>query len=114
MAVIFVLLLLACGTKQPEAERARRSVASWDASLALAASSWTRGELPKHFIRNAAEAAVEELSKEAGGTVPPDVTHASARAIALAHELEEAVEHDDFNAALRVANALEAQSKALQ
>ena len=103
----FCLLFVACGTKQPEDERIRKTVASWDASLALAASAWTRGELPKHFVRNAAEAATEELSKEANG-------HAAARALAIAHELQDAVEHDDRAAATRVASALDEQSKELQ
>jgi len=101
------LLLFACGTKPPEAERVRKTVASWDASLALAASAWARGDLPKHFVRNAAEAATEELSKEATG-------HDAARALALAHELREAAEHDDRAAASRLASALDAQAKALQ
>ena len=101
------LLLVACGTKPPEAERVRKTVASWDASLALTASSWARGEVPKHFIRHAAEAATEELSKKTTG-------HDAARALALAHELREAVEHDDRAAASRLASALDAQAKALQ
>ena len=103
----FCLLLAACGTKEPEAERIRKTVASWEASLALTASSWARGDLPKHFVKNAAEAATEELSKEANG-------HAAARALALAHELEEAAEHDDRAAAARIASALQQQSKELQ
>ena len=105
--LVVCLLLVACGTKPPEAERVRKTVASWDASLALAASSWARGDLPKHFVRNAAEAATEELSKEATG-------HDAARALALAHELREAAEHDDRAAASRLASALDAQAKALQ
>ena len=104
--LLVFLLLVACGTKPPEEERVRKTVASWDASLALAAGAWARGDLPKHFVRNAAEAAAEELSKEAGP--------AAARALALAHELREAAEHDDRAAASRVASALEKQAKALQ
>ena len=85
----------------------RKTIASWDASLALTASAWARGDLPTHFVRDAAEAATEELSKEATG-------HDAARALALAHELRDAAEHDDRAAGSRVASALEKQAKALQ
>src|SRR3954451_22234894 len=105
--LVICLLLAACGTKEPEAEREKKTVASWDASLALTASSWARGELPKHFVRNAAEAAVEELGKAAKG-------HDAARAIALAAELKDAAEHDDRTAGSRLAKALDAQAKELQ
>lgn len=101
------LFLAACGAKQPEDERVRKTIASWDGALALAAGAWTRGELPKHFVKNAAEAATEELSKQAHG-------HAAARALALAAELKDAAEHDDRAAALRIAAALEKESQALQ
>lgn len=106
-SLVILLLLAACGTKQPEAERIRKTVASWDASLALTGSSWARGELPDHFVRNATEAATEELTKDAQG-------HDAARAVALAHDLEDAVEHSDRAAAARVANELDRQAKALQ
>src|SRR5438067_762333 len=96
----FCLLLVACGTKPPEDERIRKTVASWEASLALAASSWARGDLPTHFVKNSTEAATEELSKTAKG-------HAAARALALTHELQEAAERDDRAAANRLAGALE-------
>jgi len=105
--LVICVLLAACGMKQPEAEREKKTVASWDASLALTAGAWVRGDLPKHIVRNAAEAAVEELGKEAKG-------HDAARAIALAHELQEAAEHDDRAAAARLANELDAQAKELQ
>jgi hypothetical protein len=101
------LLLAACGTKQPEDERVRKTVASWDGALALAAGAWTRGELPKHFVKNAADAATEELSKQAHG-------HAAARALGLAAELKDAAEHDDRAAAARIAATLEKESKELQ
>src|SRR3954467_2501313 len=97
--LVICLLLAACGIKQPEAEREKKTVASWDASLALTASAWARGDIPNHFVRNAAEAAKEELSKGATG-------HAAARAIALAHELQDAAEHDDRAAGARLANEL--------
>ena len=105
--IALLLLLAACGMKEPENERVRKTVASWDALLALAASSYARGELPKHFVKNATEAATEELSKQANG-------HAAARAIALAHDLQEAAEHDDISAATRVGNELDKEAKELQ
>ena len=101
------LLLAACGAKQLEEERVRKTIASWDGALALTASAWTRGELPTHFVKDAAEAATEELSKQAHG-------HAAARALALADELKTAAEQDDRAAASRIAAALETESKALQ
>jgi hypothetical protein len=100
-ALALCLLLAACGMKEPEQEREKKTIASWEASLALAAEGWTRGELPKHFVRNAAEAATEELSKEKN----------AARAVALAHDLQDAVEHDDRAAAARIAGALEKDSR---
>jgi len=103
-AVLIALLLAACGTKQTPDQREKKTVQSWEASLALAGDAWTRGELPKHFVRNAADAAVEELSKNAKG-------HEAARAIALAHQLEEAVERDDRAAAGRIAIDLEEASR---
>jgi hypothetical protein len=105
--LVICLLLAACGMKQPEAEREKKTVASWDASLALTARYWTRGEVPKHFARHAAEAATEELSKNAK-------SQAAARTIALAHDLEDAIERDDRAAGSRIAVELDAQSKALQ
>jgi hypothetical protein len=105
--LIVCLLLAACGMKQPESKRVRKTVASWDASLALTATSWSKGDLPKHFVKNAAEAAVEELSKSAYG-------HAAAHALALANDLKEAAEHDDKAAASRISQALERDAKALQ
>lgn len=101
------LLLVACGVKPPESERARKTIVSWDGALALTARAWTRGDLPKHFVKNGAEAATEEISKQAKG-------HAAARALALADELKDAAEHDDKAAAARVALALEQQAKELQ
>jgi len=106
-ALALCLILAACGMKQPEAEREKKTVASWDASLALTAGAWVRGDLPKHFVRNAAEAAGEELSKSTKG-------HDAARAIALAHQLQDAAERDDRAAGARLANALDAQAKELQ
>lgn len=105
--VLICLLLAACGMKQPEDEQEKKTVASWDASLALTADEWARGDLPGHFVKDAAGAAKEELSKKAKG-------HDAARAVALAHELEDAVERDDRGAANRLAAALSAQAKELQ
>ena len=93
--------------KEPEQEHEKKTIASWNASLALTASSWARGEVPSHFARHAVEAATEELGKEALG-------HAAAPTIALAHDFQEAVERDDRAAAARIARELDAQSKALQ
>jgi hypothetical protein len=109
--LIVCLLLAACGLKEPEDERVRKSIASWEASLALTANSFARGELPKHFLKNAAEAATDELSKE---KVPPKLTHAAARALALADQLKNAAEHDDPSAATRAGNALDKEAKELQ
>ncbi|HEV2720432.1 MAG TPA: hypothetical protein VG323_10480 [Thermoanaerobaculia bacterium] len=103
-AALAVLLVAACGLKQPQEQREKRTVQSWAASLALAGDAWTRGELPKHFVRNAAEAAVEELTKSAKG-------HDAARVIALGHQLEDAVERDDRAAAARIAIDLEEVSR---
>jgi hypothetical protein len=105
--LILCLLLAACGMKQPESERVRKTIASWDGALALTADSWTKGELPKHAVKNAAEAATEELSKQAYG-------HAAAHALALANDLKDAAEHDDRGAAARIARELEHDAKALQ
>ena len=85
MLTLMAFLALACGMKEPDAERVRKSVASWDASLALAASSWIAHQVPGHFVRNAVEAAVDEVSKEVAGKVPPRVVDASAHTIALAY-----------------------------
>ena len=93
--------------KEPEDERVRKTVASWDSALALTAAHWVRGELPKHFVKDAAEAATEELSKQAKG-------HDAARALALAAELKDAVEHDDRGAGARIGAALDKASKELQ
>jgi len=92
----FCLLLVACGMKPPEEEREKKTIDSWEASLAFAAEAWTRGEVPKHVVRNVADAATEEISKDAKG-------HAAARVLALARDLKEAVEHDDRAAAARKA-----------
>jgi hypothetical protein len=81
-AVAFFLLLAACGMKPPKAEIEKKTVASWEATLALAAEAYERGDVPKHIVRNVAEAASEEISKEAKG-------HEAARALAAAHDLEE-------------------------
>jgi hypothetical protein len=101
------LLLAACGLKEPKDERVRKTIASWDGALALSAEHWAKGELPKHFVKNAAEAATEELSKQTYG-------HAAARALAMAAELKEAAERDDRNAAVRLSNELAKESKELQ
>ena len=81
-AIALALLLAACGTKPPEAELEKKTVASWEATLALARDAYQRGDIPKHIVRNVAEAATEEISKEAKG-------HEAARALAAAHDLEE-------------------------
>lgn len=104
---LLFLLLAACGLKQPESERVRKTIASWDGALALTAVHWTRGDLPKHFVKDAAEAASEELSKQTYG-------HAAAHALAMAHGLDDAAERDDKNSAARIARELEAESKELQ
>jgi hypothetical protein len=101
------LLLVACGAKEPESERVRKTIASWDGVLALTAASWARGELPKHFVKDAAEAATEELSKQAYG-------HAAAHALALAGELKKAAENDDRSAGARLAALLEQEAKKQQ
>ena len=80
--VAFALLLAACGTKPPEAELEKKTVDSWEATLNLARNAYERGDVPKHIVRNVAEAATEEISKEAKG-------HDAARALAAAHDLEE-------------------------
>ncbi len=81
-AVAFALLLAACGTKPPEAQMEKKTVDSWEATLNLARNAYERGDVPKHIVRNVAEAATEEISKEAKG-------HEAARALAAAHDLEE-------------------------
>jgi hypothetical protein len=101
------LLLAACGAKEPQEERVRKTIASWDGALALTGAAWANGELPKHFVKNAAEAATEELSKQAYG-------HAAARALALADELKKAAENDDKAAAARLAATLEQEAKKQQ
>ena len=103
----FCIVLAACGMKEPESERVKKTIASWEASLALTANFYARGELPKHFVKNATEAATEELSKSTYG-------HAAARALALAHDLEDAAEHDDRSAATRAGNELDQEAKRLQ
>jgi hypothetical protein len=105
--LVLCLIFAACGAKPSEDERVRKTVASWDGALALAAGAWTRGELPKHFVRNAADAATEELSKQAHGP-------AASRALALAGQLKDAAEHDDRAAAARLAATLEKEAKAQQ
>jgi|GEM_PF-6327904 len=101
------LLLVACGAKEPQSERVRKTIASWDGALALTASSWAKGDLPKHFVKDAAEAATEELSKQAYG-------HAAARALALADELKKAAENDDKSAGARLAATFEQEAKKQQ
>ncbi|HEY6141694.1 MAG TPA: hypothetical protein VI670_28365 [Thermoanaerobaculia bacterium] len=81
-AIALALLLAACGTKPPKAELEKKTVDSWEATLALARDAYRRGDVPKHIVRNVAEAATEEISKEAKG-------HEAARALAAAHDLEE-------------------------
>jgi hypothetical protein len=114
LLTLIALLALACGMKEPDAERVRKSVASWDASLALTAGSWIAHHVPGHFVRNAVEAAVDEVSKDVAAKVPPEVVTASAHTLALAHQLQEAVEHEDRGAALRVQRELEQRAKELQ
>ena len=79
---MFALLLAACGTKPPEAEVEKKTVASWEATLELTRDAYQRGDIPKHIVRNVAEAATEEISKEAKGDE-------ASRALAAAHDLEE-------------------------
>jgi hypothetical protein len=80
--LVFALLLAACGTKPPEAEVEKKTVASWEATLELTRDAYQRGDIPKHIVRNVAEAATEEISKEAKGDE-------ASRALAAAHDLEE-------------------------
>lgn len=112
--MLVALLALACGLKEPDDERVRKSVASWDASLALTASSWIAHHVPDHFVRDAVEAAVDDVSKDVAGKVPAEVVNASAQTIVLAHQLQGAVEHDDRGAALRVERELQQQAEALR
>lgn len=115
MVVVLLLFFLACG-KPPESEQLRKTVVSWSATMALTARHWLDGQLPDHFVGMITDAAVDELGNQSRSSeaVPPALTASAARTIALAHDLDTAVDHHDRGAVARDAQALDTIAQGLR
>jgi len=114
--VVFVLLLALACHKPPDSEQLRKSVVSWSSSLELTAHHWLAGQLPDRFVGTITEGAVDELGNQSRSSqsIPPQLTAAAAHAIALAHELDDAVERHDRGAVARDEQQLAAIAKELR
>src|SRR3954452_20655176 len=102
LVVILIIVLAACG-KQDDAEKLKKSVDSWSATLQFVADARLRDDVRSGFAKKTIEAAVEELSKEtAKPGLPRSLTVRAEKVIGIAASLETAVENDDRTA---IANA---------
>jgi len=95
LALILVIALAACG-KQDDAEKLKKSVDSWSATLQLVADARLRNEVRSGFALKTIEAAVEELSSgTAKPGLPRSITVRAEKVIGTAADLRQAVESDD-------------------
>lgn len=111
-----LLILFAACAKPPDGEQLRKTTVSWSASLEIAANAWLAGRLPDHFLSAVVDGAVDELGNQSRSSqaIPPLLTHATARTIALAHEIDDAVKHHDRAAAARDVRELATIRRGLQ
>ena len=114
--VAFLLLLVIGCSKPPEADQLRKAVVSWSSSLAMTAQYWRIGQVPDRFVKTVTEGAVDELGNQSRSSqaIAPALTRAAAGTIALAHELDDAVEHHDRSAAARNEQELDAIARDLR
>ena len=89
----FLLVILACGSPEGDAQKARDSVASWAAAGAMLAQEWTRGNVSDAYARSTARVAIEELH---GFNAP-----ARDAALQAWRDLQDAVARNDREAAER-------------
>ena len=95
-------MLTACGSKKDS--DLRKSVVSWDASIALAGDSYLHREVPAHYLRDAAKAAVESLEKEqqSAKDASRETSRICAESIRAMKQIGTAVEDHD-NASIQAA-----------
>ena len=89
-AVAILLLALAC-SKQDDAEKLRKSVDSWSATLQLVADARLKNEVRKGFALKTIEEAVDDLEGQTAKTT----NDRAARLIGVAAKLRQAIKADD-------------------
>jgi hypothetical protein len=95
LVVILVIALSACG-KQDDAEKLKKSVDSWSATLQLVADARLRDEVRSGFALKTTEAAIEEQSGEAAKPgLPRSLTIRAEKVIGVAASLRQSIESDD-------------------
>ena len=90
VVVLTILLALACN-KQDDAEKLRKSITSWSATLQLVADARLKNEVRKGFALKTIEEAVDDLEGQTAKTT----NDRAARLIGIAANLRQAVEADD-------------------
>jgi len=106
--LVFLIVASALGcAKQDDAEKLRKSVNSWRATLQLVADARLRDSIPKRLARVTIEEAVDDLSgRTARPSIPRPVAVRAERIIGIAASLHDAVEHDDRDAIARARGEL--------
>jgi hypothetical protein len=90
-----LLALVACG-KQDDAKKLQQAVTSWGATLQIVADARLRNEVRDAYALKTVEAAVDDVSGQAGNpSLPRPVTLPAERVIAIAGRLRRALENDD-------------------
>jgi hypothetical protein len=90
VAAVMILLALACN-KQDDAEKLRKSVDSWSATLQLVADARLKNEVRKGFALKTIEEAVDDLEGQTAKTTDDR----AARLIGVVAKLRRAIEADD-------------------
>lgn len=94
--VLLLAIVSAACAKQDDAEKLRKSVDSWSATLQLVADAWLRNEVPKRFALITIDEAVGDLSSQtAKPSIPRPVTERAERITGIAAALSNAVENDE-------------------
>ena len=85
-----MLLTLAC-SKQDDAEKLRKSITSWKATLLIVADARMKNEVRKGFAVKTIDEAVDDLEGQAAKTT----SKSAEELVGIAAKLRQAVERDD-------------------